>query len=74
MNAPAATGTVIRWVDGDTVWVATRLRLTKSAAELVTSQGRAAHARMQDRYPARKEVRFVVRWVDSYGRIVAELQ
>lgn len=74
MNAPAATGTVIRWVDGDTVWVATRLRVTKAAPELSTPQGQAAKKAMANRHPKRSTLTFVVRWVDTYGRIVADLK
>jgi len=74
MNAPPATGKVLRWVDGDTVWIATRLRVTKAAPELTTAAGQAAKKAMAVRYPKGRELKFVVRWVDSYGRIVADLK
>lgn len=73
MNAPQATGKILRWVDGDTVWIATRLRVTKAAPELNTPQGRAAKDAMTRRLPKGREIRFTVRWVDSYGRIVADM-
>jgi len=74
MNAPAATGKVLRWVDGDTVWIATRLRVTKAAPELSTAAGRAAKSAMAARYPKGRELTYTVRWVDSYGRVVADLR
>jgi len=74
VKAPEATGKVLRWVDGDTVWIATRLRITKAAAELRTAEGQAAKARMAKQYPKGRELRYTVRWVDSYGRVVADLQ
>jgi endonuclease YncB( thermonuclease family) len=73
MTAPAATGRIIRVVDGDTVWVATRLRLTRNAPELNSPEGRTARATLEKAYPRGRDVRFTVRWVDAYGRIVAEL-
>lgn len=74
MNAPAATGKVLRWVDGDTVWIATRLRVTKAAPEMTSAAGRAAKKAMAVRYPKGRELTYTVRWVDSYGRIVADLK
>jgi len=73
MKAPAATGRVLRWVDGDTVWIATRLRITRSAPELSTAAGRAAKEAAQRSWPKAKPITFTVRWVDAHGRIVADL-
>jgi len=73
VNAPAATGKVLRWVDGDTVWIATRLRVTKAAPEMTTAAGRAAKAASSKRWPKGRDLTYTVRWVDSYGRIVADL-
>jgi endonuclease YncB( thermonuclease family) len=55
------------------MWVTTRLRLVKSAPELSKPEGRAAKTEATKRWPRGKHIRFSVRWVDDYGRIVADI-
>lgn len=63
---------VVRVVDGDTVWVRVRVRLTKSAPDVGIDAVHAT-AELQKQLPFGTAVQIIMQAIDKYGRIVGRL-
>lgn len=66
-----AKGVVLRVIDGDTVLLAVRCRLSGvRAPELGTSAGAGAKATLEAAWPERSSMRFRAVAVDDYNRLI----
>ena len=67
-------GVVVRVIDGDTVWIRVRVRLLRSTEELHTFAGEQAHVIAARRWPPGTRVMVSPQTIDTYGRILGELE